>query len=515
MESDLPRPVKLPKHCGQPRPSRRSRYRALSLILVHLAVIGHVVHWQLSGNTLTPLEPSESMQTLEQGLVNAGFVLFAGLILATLIFGRFFCGWACHFVAYQDLSSWLMKKVGIVPGLIRSRLLILIPFGVAFYMFAWPQVARLLEGRAAPELVAHLTTDSFWKTMPGFWVGLLTVLVDGFLIAYLLGAKSFCAYGCPYGAFFQLADRAAPGRIRVSDACKGCGHCTASCSSNVRVHEEVARFGAIRDQNCMKCLDCVSVCPEGALSYRFGKSGFFKRLGEWKRRTRRAYDFSWPEEIGLLVLFLAALYAFRGLYGMVPFLLSIGIAVIVACAAVVSWRLLRRGELRFRERPLKTSGRFTRTGLLVALLIGVLLAFTFHSGLVQYHLREGGRLLAKAKGLPPEQRSPLLTDGLEHLQRAERMGLFTHAELLDTLTGTLRFQGDRAGAAEYLKRSCELEPTVEKYLELSTLRLHLGEVDAVKGALLRVLELEPGQPTATERLELLERQPGAGVAPPR
>ncbi|MFH0946767.1 MAG: 4Fe-4S binding protein [Planctomycetota bacterium] len=507
MESDLPRPVKLPEHCGQPRPSRHSRYRAISLILVHVAVIGHVIHWQLTGRTLTPLEPSESMQTLEQGLVNAGFVFFAGLILVTLILGRFFCGWACHVVAYQDLCSWLMRRIGVVPGLIRSRLLILIPFGVAFYMFAWPQVVRLLEGRAPPELVAHLTTNSFWKTMPGFWVGLLTLLVDGFLIVYLLGAKSFCAYGCPYGAFFQLADRLAPGRIRVNEACMGCGHCTSTCSSNVRVHEEVARFGAIRDQNCMKCLDCVSVCPTNALSYRFGTSGFLKRLFERKRRMRRTYDFSWPEEFFLLALFLLALYAFRGLYGVVPFLLSIGIAVIVACSAVVFFRMIRRGDLRFRERPLLAGGRFTRTGLAAAALIGMLLAFTFHSAVVQYHLREGGRLLARARELPPEQRPPLLTDGLEHLRRAERLGLFTHTGLLDALSGTLRFQGDRAGAAEYLKRSCELEPAVEKHLELSTLRLQLGEVEATREALLRALELEPGNPTATERLGLLERQP--------
>ena len=515
MGPDLPQPVKLPGHCGQPRPSRRSRYRAISLILIHLAVIGHVIHWKLTGRTITPLEPSESMQTLEDGLLNAGFVVFAGLILITLVFGRFFCGWACHFVAYQDFCSWLMKKVGIVPGLIRSRLLILVPFGVAFYMFVWPQVARLYEGRAAPELVAHLTTDSFWKTMPGFWIGLLTVLVDGFLIAYLLGAKSFCTYGCPYGAFFQLADRFAVGRIRVNDACLGCGHCTSTCTSNVRVHEEVARFGMIRDQNCMKCLDCVSVCPTNALAYRFGSSGFVKRLFEWKRRTRRTFDFSWPEELVLGVLFLVGLYAFRGLYGVIPFLLSIGIAVIVTCSAVVAWRLLRRVDLSFRERPLKTSGRFTRAGWLAATLIGMLLAFTFHSTLVQYHLREGGRLLVKARELPPEQRHLLLADGLLHLKRAERLGLFTHAELLDTLTGTLRFQGDQAEAAEYLQRSCELDPSVEKYLELSSLRLQLGQVEAVREALLRVLELEPGQPAATQRLEILEQREGAGLRSPR
>ncbi len=47
---------------------------------------------------------------------------------------------------------------------------------------------------------------------------------------------------CPYGAVLAFADRFAAGKIRVSDACQHCGHCTAKCSSNVQVHTEVARW---------------------------------------------------------------------------------------------------------------------------------------------------------------------------------------------------------------------------------------------------------------------------------
>ena len=60
-------------------------------------------------------------------------------------------------------------------------------------------------------------------------------------------------------------------RIRVTDACAGCGHCTAVCTSNVRVHEEVRDYGMVVDSGCMKCLDCVSVCPNDALYYGAGR----------------------------------------------------------------------------------------------------------------------------------------------------------------------------------------------------------------------------------------------------
>jgi len=76
--------------CGPVRPSKRGRWRALCLSAVYVAAAAHAIHWKLAGRTLTPVEPSEAMQTLGQGLVNAGFVLFAILIVGTLIFGRFF-----------------------------------------------------------------------------------------------------------------------------------------------------------------------------------------------------------------------------------------------------------------------------------------------------------------------------------------------------------------------------------------------------------------------------------------
>ena len=113
--------------CGAVRRSKRGRWRALSLILVHAAVGLHLLQWYVTGRTITPMEPSEAMQTLGQGLVNAGFVLFVLLILSTLVLGRFFCGWGCHIVALQDLCSWILRRLHIRPRPVRSRLLVFVP----------------------------------------------------------------------------------------------------------------------------------------------------------------------------------------------------------------------------------------------------------------------------------------------------------------------------------------------------------------------------------------------------
>ena len=216
-ETALPRPNRFVPR-GTPRTSRRGRVRALVLVAVHLAFVAHLAHWWTAGETVTPVEPSESMEAIELGRLNVGLVLFVATIALTLVVGRLFCGWACHFVAYQDAAAWLLARFGLRPRPVRSRLLVLIPFGAAFYMFLWPTLARIGRGTPAPEYAWESTTRYFWDTFPGPWFALLTIAVDGLLLVWWLGAKGFCTYGCPYGALFAVAEPLAPRRIRVTDA---------------------------------------------------------------------------------------------------------------------------------------------------------------------------------------------------------------------------------------------------------------------------------------------------------
>jgi tetratricopeptide (TPR) repeat protein/ferredoxin len=264
--------------------SRAGYWRAGVLILVHLLAAIHIAHWMSTGRTVTPVEPSEAMEFSKEGIVNAGLIFFVLAILSTLILGRWFCGWACHLVALQDLARWLLGLIRVRPKPIRSRVLGLIPLLAFLYMFIAPwlgsaadSVASFLTGQ--PPLGLHswtqtttkLTTTGFRDTFPGLLSAILTFVTCGFLIIYVLGAKGFCFTGCPYGAIFGVADRFAPLRIRVTDDCTQSGHCTAVCSSNVRVHEEVRDFRMVVDSGCMKCLDCVNVCPNEALYVGWGK----------------------------------------------------------------------------------------------------------------------------------------------------------------------------------------------------------------------------------------------------
>ncbi len=409
------------------RQSRMSRRRAWVLGTIQVLLIAHIVQWLITGRTTTPIEPSESMQFVSDGVINVGLIFFALALLSTLIFGRWMCGWMCHLVLLQDLCGWVMKKCGIRPKPFRSRLLIYVPLLLALYMFIWPAVYRWgvvpLDARLGSDLGesnwivtsyremfaiggihlprtnlpaweprVELTTDDFWQTFAGVAVAIPFLAICGFGCVYLLGAKGFCTYGCPYGGFFAPLDTLAVGRIRVTDDCEQCGHCTAVCTSNVRVSEEVNTYGMVVDPGCMKCMDCVSVCPNDALYFGFGAPAAGKPRVETP--PRRIFDMSWSEEISFAVIFAICFFGTRGVYGagMIPMLMAAGVA---GCATFIfykAWRLLRDNNVRLHKFQFKRDGCISRSGWIFTMIAVITALLCAHSavvrsakGLARYH----------------------------------------------------------------------------------------------------------------------------------
>ena len=310
------------------------------------------------------------MHTLQKGFINAGFIFFTLAILATLIFGRFVCGWGCHILALQDFCGWMLKKAGLTPKPFRSRLLIYVPLIAALYMFVWPTAYRLFARPSSeplfPTFTNHLVTSNFWETFPSVAVAIPFLFICGFLTVYFLGQKGFCTYACPYGGFFSLADKLSPWKIRVTDACNQCGHCTATCTSNVLVHAEVKHYKAVVDPGCMKCMDCISVCPNDALYFGFGKPTV---AIPQSKAIPRNYSLTWPEEILGAAVFLGSFLAARAVYALVPFLMALGCASVTTFLVLKTWRLFRAKEVFFHRFKLKVSGRIQKLGWAFARLL--------------------------------------------------------------------------------------------------------------------------------------------------
>jgi tetratricopeptide (TPR) repeat protein/ferredoxin len=449
------------------RKSKTSRWRAAALIFLNLLMVAHIIQWRIMGRTVSPIEPSETMHTLQRGAINAGFIFFSLAILATLIFGRFVCGWGCHILALQDFCAWILKKIGLTPKPFRSRLLIYVPLIAALYMFVWPTAYRFFSssdpGPLVPKFTNHLVTDNFWETFPSVAVAIPFLFICGFLTVYFLGQKGFCTYACPYGGFFGLADKLSPWKIRVTDACNQCGHCTATCTSNVLVHAEVKAYKMVVDPGCMKCMDCISVCPNDALYFGFGKPTVAISKSS---AIQRNYSLTWPEELLGTVVFLGSFLAVRSVYGLVPFLMALGCAAVTTFLFLKTWRLLKANEVFFHRFNLKTSGRIQKAGWGFLAFSILWVCLNAHSGWIRYHEYEGDsafqRLqipdeLALAQANPDPWLTPLdretILEGKKHFQAASNFGLFINGDALSKLAWFEYLSGDAEQSVALLSQA--------------------------------------------------------------
>jgi len=358
----------------------------------------------------------------------------------------------------------------------------------------------MLSGQAFPEVTTRVMTTNFWRDLPGPLVIALTFLICGFVIVYFFGGRGFCRYGCPYGVLFGIFDRIAPGKIREAPGCVQCGLCTAACTSHVRVHEELHTYGMVVDPRCLKDLDCVSVCPQKAVRFGFGRPTVAKKQRETPKRPR--YDFSIPEEIAMVLLFAISLYTWRGLYDRLPFLMSLALSGITAYLGISFARLFYRRSLSVNRYRLKIAGRLLRAGRVFAVLCGAFLLFAGHSTFVQYHRRTADRLLSRAAVADRADQRALLEQAVQHLKRSDSAGLVSTPSLEMALGGALMQLGRPGEASEYYGRAVDRQPNYpEARVALAKALVADGRWDEAESHFRYVLQLYSAHQDEASRMK--------------
>jgi hypothetical protein len=252
----------------------------------------------------------------------------------------------------------------------------------------------------------------------------------------------------------------------------------------VRVHEEVLRYGKVVDPSCLKDLDCVSVCPTSALRWGFTSPSIFTharslllaaRTPSGSRRVsasasrgvrvpdvpiRRPHTLAPGEEILAGVVFVCAFFLLRGLYGTVPFLLSLGASATCSFAAVLLLRVARGGHARLGGTELRRGRSVTRVGRWFLIAAGVVTLFLGHSGFIRYHeIQSERRFRAIQNEDPRSPRSALLREQLEaHLLARERWGLIRPSGLIQQLAAYYLHAGPVERAEPYLRAMLERDP---------------------------------------------------------
>ena len=312
------------------------KLRIFSLILIHILILLHIFYWgdQIVGS----IDFQEFFHSfLRHGIINAGVLLVIIAFIITLIFGRFFCGWACHFGAIQELSWFLLKKMNIKPKTIDSKLVTFLPLLILMHLYIIPNL--LFAGSSNWNMSIKINEPSIWAFLPGTIIGILTFIIDGFLIVYFLGRKGFCRFICPWGAFLKLPNSLALFKVRKTGICTNCHACTDSCPIGIDVNYEINEYTKVTNTNCTSCMLCVSGCPSNALSYSYQNplkedislQHYMPTKNKIKELIKKKINFQsirTQDWIYLLLIFIFA-NSIDGLYGIGHFL-AYGVAIISA-----------------------------------------------------------------------------------------------------------------------------------------------------------------------------------------
>jgi tetratricopeptide (TPR) repeat protein len=244
----------------------------------------------------------------------------------------------------------------------------------------------------------------------------------------------------------------------------------------VLVHAEVKQYGMVVDPGCMKCMDCVSVCPNDALYFGFGKPAL---LAPKSNVIKRHYSLTWPEEIVGALVYLGSFLAVRGVYALVPFLMALGCAAVTTFLTLKTWRLLRAREMSFYRFNLKSSGKIHKAGLAFAAFACAWIGLNAHCGWVRYHEFLGNVAfekfhlpdeLALAQLDPSHWLSPAdrenIVQGKEHYLAARRTALFVNNEALQKLAWFEYLLGDASQSVQTLHTAAAYQKDESKALSL-------------------------------------------------
>jgi MauM/NapG family ferredoxin protein len=227
------------------------------------------------------------------------FYLSIGIIAATVLLGRVFCGWVCPLGTLNNIMGSLRRGGNAPAGWFRVKYLILVFFLVSS-IFSLQLVGildpisllirslalsiyplfnaginsffDLLYGGASGGFGTEAMYTMLRKSVLAFeqpyfrqatFIGMIFLII---LILNLREQRFWCRYLCPLGALLGIFSRFSLVKRSVSEGCTSCGACARVCQSNASPDQK----DNWRDAECLYCWNCDDVCPQNAVSFGFG-----------------------------------------------------------------------------------------------------------------------------------------------------------------------------------------------------------------------------------------------------
>ena len=299
------------------------------------------------------LDPLLGLTAILAGKEMIGRTLWSlAIVGATLLIGRFFCGYVCPMGVVIDLGHhlfWRRRKnsplkheaifrqtkyfflfiflIAALAGISLSYFMDPLPLLTRFYTFVlYPLAITLIN--LSLDLMRPLFQALGWiglshhrYSQPVYYMTVITFLLLAAIITLSrLTPRFWCRYLCPLGALLSFLSPLGLWRRRVSQECNACLKCRKACPMGA-VEEDPQKTHLAE---CIQCRTCAEVCPQEAISFpasfvwnKTADHPASSRGGEYSTVDFSRRGFLYSAGGGLSLAFLAARTPFTPLKGKV------------------------------------------------------------------------------------------------------------------------------------------------------------------------------------------------------
>jgi len=230
-----------------------------------------------------------------------GLILSLIIIIPTIFFGRFFCGWICplgtlnHFFGWfksankgkaridaNKFRNWFKTKYYILiamliiaiftsvqSGLLDPISIMIRSFGMIIFPafnFLITKVTEFFDAKGMNTIANALSSLAVVKQPYYHFVWVVGLFFLAIMIANRFIPRLWCRAFCPLGALLGFFSRFSIYRLNKNyDKCTACNLCGKDCQGASEPQKDVKWL----QTECMVCMNCTDTCPEDALNFSF------------------------------------------------------------------------------------------------------------------------------------------------------------------------------------------------------------------------------------------------------
>ncbi len=173
------------------------------------------------------------------------------IALFTFLFGRFYCSVLCPFGILQEVAGFLSRRKAKAASNYRKMR----------YAIAGVTLGLLFCGWSGGFLLFD-PYSNFGRIFGSFTLGGMIPLVLILLLA-VWKKRIYCTTICPVGTLLGLLAKYGIFKLAITKKCVKCGQCVKVCPSGCID----AANGTIDNERCVRCMNCVSACPLGGVNF--------------------------------------------------------------------------------------------------------------------------------------------------------------------------------------------------------------------------------------------------------